>query len=543
MGREVVSVYRRRKYTFASLSPSPSRLSSATNSSMESLSGGPPSNLTPARKHHKLLKDGSEVWSKDVEKIFVEGLRQYWQSPWATYSRGRSRWRNQFLVDHLKKAGVERTKKQVASHIQVLRNMWRGQPEFHLVAGGEELFQENGLLANTNKKSTSSPSPSVSPRRAELHESPAASSASSPECHTSDFPSDLPAASFPSLSPPSQLSSFPELGVEDVFSSPPSSTRLPDPAFCLSSSPRTTHPVTPVSVKLEPLAMDPTLFTLPQMSFTDSPTDYTLSVPNRIAHLYFWADGMVPLTLDVDRLVGATPSSPSRTFLHLRVSMPPLADLRCPPNLQGVNGAVSFATPWTSLAKCQTKSWGSGRTVMSQDLGLFTQVTTPELQSTLAADPSSSQMVYAYLPDSALSRCHWLDNVHTITQQLVVDNEVLAVLVYHIERIADATRAAPAMELIGFQKYPWRGVPPPSSASSSAAFQLFASPSPPVSPTSSSFPHPHAYPSAPLSPQSPLFPRSSISSSSGTEDASTQMLYSYPPPQPYAYTPYAIDPR
>ena len=58
----------------------------------------------------------------------LPGLRLYWQSPWATYSRGRSRWRNQYLVDHLKKSGVERTKKQVASHIQVLRNMWRGQP-------------------------------------------------------------------------------------------------------------------------------------------------------------------------------------------------------------------------------------------------------------------------------------------------------------------------------------------------------------------------------------------------------------------------------
>ncbi|RDX56864.1 hypothetical protein OH76DRAFT_1336626 [Lentinus brumalis] len=543
MGREVASAYRRRKYTFASLSPSPSRLSSAANSSMESLPPGPKDNLTPARKHHKLLKDGSEVWSKDVEKIFVEGLHQYWQSPWATYSRGRSRWRNQFLVDHLKKAGIQRTKKQVASHIQVLRNMWRGQPEFHLVAGGEELFQENGLLAHSDKKSNASPSPSVSPGRVELHESPAASSSSTPEYPTSDFPSDVQTASFPSLSPPSQLSPFSELGVEDVFTSPPSSTRLSDPGFgCLSSSPRTTHSITPVSVKLEPLAMDPSLFTLPQPSFADSPADYTLSAPNRISHLYFWADGMVPLTLDVDRLVGATPSSPSRTFLHFRVSMPPLADLRCPPNLQGVNGAVSFASSWTSLAKCQTKSWGLGRTVISQDLGLFTQVTTPELQSTLAADPTSSQMVYAYLPDSALSRCHWLDNVHTITQQLVVDNEVLAVLVFHVERVADATRTAPAMELIGFQKYPCRGGAPPSSASSSSSFPFFASPSPPVSPTSPTFAHTRTYPSAPVSPQSPLFPRMSVPSGSGPEDVSTPMLYSYPPPQAFAYS-YTVDPR
>ncbi|EKM55389.1 uncharacterized protein PHACADRAFT_255986 [Phanerochaete carnosa HHB-10118-sp] len=106
-----------------------------------------PKSLTPHRKHHKLLKDGSEVWSEEVEKIFVQGmphaftspvstqhrqiltgLRDYWESPWATYSRGRSRWRNQFLVEHLKKNAIERSKKQVASHIQVLRNMWRGEP-------------------------------------------------------------------------------------------------------------------------------------------------------------------------------------------------------------------------------------------------------------------------------------------------------------------------------------------------------------------------------------------------------------------------------
>lgn len=80
----------------------------------------------------------------------ILGLREYWESPWATFSRGRSRWRNQFLVDYLQKSGIERSRKQVASHIQVLRNMWKGSAEFHLVAGGEELFSENGLLAHTS---------------------------------------------------------------------------------------------------------------------------------------------------------------------------------------------------------------------------------------------------------------------------------------------------------------------------------------------------------------------------------------------------------
>ncbi|TFY73923.1 hypothetical protein EWM64_g10090 [Hericium alpestre] len=100
-----------------------------------------------------MLKDGtSEVWPESVEQIFVQGLREYWESPWATYSRGRSRWRNQFLVDYLRAAGIHRSKKQVASHIQVLRNMWKGEPEYQLVAGGEELLQDSGSLAPADMK-------------------------------------------------------------------------------------------------------------------------------------------------------------------------------------------------------------------------------------------------------------------------------------------------------------------------------------------------------------------------------------------------------
>jgi hypothetical protein len=86
---------------------------------------------------------GQKAWKKSLSKVgsflstvaqrffnsrLSTGLRQYWESPWATYSRGRSRWRNQFLVDYLQKAGIDRSKKQVASHIQVLRNMWKGEP-------------------------------------------------------------------------------------------------------------------------------------------------------------------------------------------------------------------------------------------------------------------------------------------------------------------------------------------------------------------------------------------------------------------------------
>lgn len=86
-------------------------------------------NTLPQRRHRKMLKDGSsEVWPQEAEDIFLDGLRDYWNSPWANTNRGRSRWRNQYLVDYLKKYGIDRSKKQVASHIQVLRNMWKGHP-------------------------------------------------------------------------------------------------------------------------------------------------------------------------------------------------------------------------------------------------------------------------------------------------------------------------------------------------------------------------------------------------------------------------------
>ncbi|KAK7467113.1 hypothetical protein VKT23_004172 [Stygiomarasmius scandens] len=122
------------------------------------------STITPQRKHYKLLKSShsgaptGEVWPEDVERVFVDGLRAYWQSPWASYSTGRSRWRNQFLVDYLHNHGITRTKKQVASHLQVLRNMWKGQPQSNLLIGLEDPKAEDvSQLALFDDLDTQSP--------------------------------------------------------------------------------------------------------------------------------------------------------------------------------------------------------------------------------------------------------------------------------------------------------------------------------------------------------------------------------------------------
>ncbi|KAL0563403.1 hypothetical protein V5O48_018664 [Marasmius crinis-equi] len=144
----------------------------------------PKSTLTPQRKHRKLLKDGSgsEVWPESVEAVFVDGLKSYWDSPWATYSGGRSRWRNQFLVEYLQGQGITRSKKQVASHLQVLRNMWKGEPEYQLVAGADEHVSSesssstpNSLLSTSlpsspasNSPTTELPTPTTNPRATSL---------------------------------------------------------------------------------------------------------------------------------------------------------------------------------------------------------------------------------------------------------------------------------------------------------------------------------------------------------------------------------------
>ncbi|KAJ7911218.1 hypothetical protein B0H13DRAFT_1567591, partial [Mycena leptocephala] len=96
---------------------------------------------TVPRKYSRLKDDAdTAVWPDSIEAILVQGLREYWDSPWAMYPRGRSRWRTQFLVDYLQNLGIVRSKKQLAAHILALRNMWKGEPEYHFVADGEEVF-------------------------------------------------------------------------------------------------------------------------------------------------------------------------------------------------------------------------------------------------------------------------------------------------------------------------------------------------------------------------------------------------------------------
>ncbi|KAF7294964.1 TEA domain-containing protein [Mycena indigotica] len=345
------------------------------------------------RKHHKLLKDGSgtAVWPENVEQIFVQGLREYWESPWASYSgRGRSRWRNQFLVDYLASQGIQRSKKQVASHIQVLRNMWKGEPQYNLVAGADELFQDPVKLEDQ-------------PTLLTIDDDDISSASNSPPDQLSEFPpSPAPGLSY---SPTSPLSSIP-----DIVDSPPHSL-----ANLVAPYPYVAH----------------------QKSFSPH------QPPNRTTSFTLVAEGMTPFIVNLDKL--SLPATlPARTpplSLRLRLSLPRTDDPHAPTSLHGFFASVRLAAIWSGHAKVLTHVYDpAGRCAVTD-------------AATLHASSIDLGTVVAEFPESALTRSRWCDPLthSTITQQLLVDNSTLLFVVYELDR--HSGHSMPSVEFLSFQKY------------------------------------------------------------------------------------------
>ncbi|KAJ3744637.1 hypothetical protein DFH05DRAFT_1070061 [Lentinula detonsa] len=179
--------------------------------------------VTPLRKHHKLLKDGSghEVWPESVEQIFVDGLRAYTAS---TVSQshavrisdaavpGRSRLRNAYLVKYLAQYGIERTRKQVASHLQVLKNMWKADGNYSnycLVVGPDSLSLPQTQPSNSEGAIIRRPSLSFSSTSTSTTSSRPSFGMTSPELWSEAMPS-------PHSTPSSSAHSSPS-GVQHSF--------------------------------------------------------------------------------------------------------------------------------------------------------------------------------------------------------------------------------------------------------------------------------------------------------------------------------------
>ncbi|KAF9227962.1 hypothetical protein BS17DRAFT_774545 [Gyrodon lividus] len=447
----------------------------------------PSKSLTPQRKHRKLLKDGSsEVWPEEIERVFVQGLREYWESPWATYSRGRSRWRNQFLVDYLQKNGVDRSKKQVASHIQVLRNMWKGEPEYHLVAGGEELFLETGLLAPVkaeelpdghlltpvgfddhspvSDRSGSSAASACAPRSLYPGSSPTVGSTtelalphpqgarmpaandncrrvrsfSTSECHRTDARRLSPLASSCWTS---------DLGRPTATQSCPTELYT-----ALGQAFDFTLQYSPEASQQPNLSDSPLLFTESSLFSTEP-----LPCPVGLTRLSLWAEGMSTFSLPVDALVSSTqPLAQSAPAIALRIKLhlPPI-DAPRSPALHGFQGSVTCTVRPSSSIRCST-------TVLVRNQCISRE---SHYCSLMTAEPTGHdqlESVTLLLPDSPLSRSRWLDSTSPtcIVQKIIVNEEVVAVIFYDLDR--GQCESMPSAELSGVQKYHGRAERTPS---------------------------------------------------------------------------------
>ncbi|KAF5358234.1 hypothetical protein D9756_001603 [Leucocoprinus leucothites] len=389
--------------------------------------------LTPQRKHRKLLKDGSgaEVWPEAIEKIFVQGLNEYWNSPYATYpqSRGRSRWRNQFLVDYLQKHNIIRSKKQVASHIQVLRNMWKGEPEYQLVAGGEELADISPPAGSTIKLEDQWPPGLISMEFND--ETDGYSSNSSPDFSPPDFGNQfLPSPDQPTtrqldMNPGAQYAS----GNQSLVSStPPYITSFPD----------ATQDYSPFSGPFDKYGHLPPVRSSQPIDINTPTSGYKYS--NRVRALRLTAHGMSPLIIRTDALISTSlPYEPLQ--LKIRLSISTMDDVNCPPALHGFLASICLSHLWTTSGKCITKTIIGSNTV-SEDVG------------TLEVSEITVGTVNAVLPESYLNRCRWLDpRAHTsITQEIIVDDVSLLFVVYELDR--SASNPMPSAQFTGFLKYP-----------------------------------------------------------------------------------------
>ncbi|KXN82082.1 Regulatory protein abaA [Leucoagaricus sp. SymC.cos] len=391
--------------------------------------------LTPQRKHRKLLKDGSgaEVWPESIEKIFVQGLHEYWSSPYATYpqSRGRSRWRNQFLVDYLQKHGISRSKKQVASHIQVLRNMWKGEPEYHLVAGGEELADMSPSAGSTIKLEDQWPTGLIAMDFDESTDGYSSNSAS-PDFSPPDYQQFLPSPDHPTTRQLDMNSGaqYPSGTQNLVPSASPYASSFPNSSQDYSfSGPYDKYGhLSPTSG----LTMDT----------NGSASGYTKSPhhPSRIRVLSLTADGMSPFMIRTDALISATaPYEPLQLKVRLIIST--MQDINCPPTLHGFLASICLSDIWRSSAKCITKTI-VGNNIVSEDVG------------SLEVSEINVGTVNAVLPESNLNRCRWLDPhaPTSITQEIVIDDVSLLFVIYELERASG--NPMPSAQFMGFLKYP-----------------------------------------------------------------------------------------
>lgn len=171
------------------------------------------------------------------------------------------------------------------------------------------------------------------------------------------------------------------------------------PRAASSASPA--HAVSPVKPDPATAAAAPSELQTLLSSYNASPAP-AAAPKNRVTSLSIWADGMVPLSVDVDALT-APQAAPARVAFRVRLTIPAPEDMQCSPLLSGFSAAVSLAAPWAGSARCSTAVYAAGVCKSEESAELIRPAAEAD------ASTSSRAVIAACLPDSWLGRCRWLD--------------------------------------------------------------------------------------------------------------------------------------
>lgn len=391
-----------------------------------------------------------------------QGLYDYCNSPFATHpsARGRNRSRNQFLVDYLLRHGIFRTKKQTSSHLQVLKNMWKGEPgrtfislslhlidsyvsEYWLVAGGEEVANVGPPVGSSIKLEDHHWSSGLIPMDFDDHSSKSASpDVSPPEPHNQFLPDPdhLPTCQL-DLRAGLQYSS--ETTQNLVSSVPQYHTSFHDDYSTFS----TTYS------QVQPMRRDLSV------DVNGSSSSSVYKYANRVRAIRLSANGMSPFIIRTDVLIPLNlPYEPLQ--LKIRLSLSNMHDVNCPPAFDGFLASICFSHVWSSSAKCITKTCNDS-TIVSEHM------------AALEITDITQGAVNALIPESHLNRCRWIDprmsprsphnlclsplmclgSATTILQEIIIDDVSLLSLIYELDRTSG--NPVPSAQFIGFLKYPF----------------------------------------------------------------------------------------
>lgn len=175
---------------------------------------------------------------------------------------------------------------------------------------------------------------------------------------------------------------------------------------------------------------------------------------NRATAAFLSADGMSPFSINLNALAHPSAQIQPPFTLRIRLSVPTINDARTPSTLHGFLGGIALEHMWSVSCRCVTKVYENNLCV-SEETG-FINITHINMGT-----------VSASLPESPLSRCRWLDackldlnffilsltfctaRTIVLTQEIVVDDETLLLIIYELDR---RNGSMPSAALLGYQK-------------------------------------------------------------------------------------------